>query len=266
MDRPRRPVQEGRRLRWRDVVAAGCAAVLLAGLIAAPSPAVAGQRTKVNVAEIIPGHYITNYAKVAHLCPNVTGYAWASWITYASATLGTEWVSTASSDTLCPFAAKSINPLIDHMLFRDGTVSNGPPKENQESWARAIQEASRSPTGAPSVSRNVPAGWKCFALQSFWGMTAWSAALRVHSGSPGNDQWAPATGPAAGAGFCVKGGKKDATGAWKGGQFFTWAPDTRTCKTRFKLHEEEDPANPGDVKYKSYAEVRMWDDYDRKSC
>jgi hypothetical protein len=216
------------------------------------------------VSYAIPGHYIVGYSTVAKVCTDMTGMAWANWLTYAVAIVGNEWIITSNSSKLCTYAAKAAHALIPTITsFHDGGASHS--KRDQQGYA-LLAGLAKGNMDKRIIHGNLPAGWKCFALQSLWGLMAWNYAVQSNVGQPGDDQWAPASGPNAGAGYCESGGTLVAPGAWKGGRFFTWAPDTRTCKAHYKLKDEPDPNHSGDVIHKSYAEANFFADYDRISC
>jgi hypothetical protein len=110
-----------------------------------------------------------------------------------------------------------------------------------------------------------PAGrtWQCLVLPSFWGENAWTlAGVAHHKGSPLPSDFAGASGPAAGAGFCQLGRLSFAK---KGTTFFSWAPNTSSCQAYYKLKEVPDPNNAGQTTNPEFP-ARMWDDYQQLPC
>ena len=108
--------------------------------------------------------------------------------------------------------------------------------------------------------RPAGASWKCTLLPSFWGDVGW----QLQHGSPSDGALAAASGPAAGAGLCVTGSTKKG-GKYQGGQFFTWAPDTVTCRAHYRLKSIPDPNNPGETTNPPFP-AELWGDYKHVAC
>lgn len=77
--------------------------------------------------------------------------------------------------------------------------------------------------------------------------------------------FAVGSGPAAGAGFCETRAKRTKTKQYKGGSFFSWAPDTQTCQRAYALKAIPDPENPDQKTYPAFP-AALFGDYDRTAC
>jgi hypothetical protein len=231
------------------------AAALAATALGGPPTSVAG--TTNPVAAALPATYIADYAR-AKPCKRFLEPIWVSWLSYASATVGDQWAVVASSPKLCSLAATTGNNLASELPFHDGT---GYALIDMQGYAITV---GRGTTDDP-IGKHVPAGWRCFALPSFWGALAWSYASLDHAGVPADKEFAPASGAAAGAGYCERGARFDAQGRWHGGDFFWWSPDTASCQRRYKLKEIDDPKNPGQKTNPPYP-PKLWGDYGLQSC
>jgi hypothetical protein len=210
------------------------------------APAQAG-----TVAPSIPAHYINNYPTRAKRCRDLVTPPWVKWLSYANAYVSDEWVVAASSKQLCDVARRTSDAVIFDAPNNDGAL---------QSLSDMIGYARNHHT--PFTRRGPkPAGasWKCTLLPSFWGEVAWG----LQSG-PTDAALAGASGAAAGAGFCEK-GAAHTRGEYSGGQFFSWAPDTLTCKVHYRLKTIPDPNNPGETTNPAFP-ANLWGDYDRLSC
>jgi hypothetical protein len=228
-------------------------AVLL-GLGAMVVPATPAWAASGNVALSIPAHYIANYTHRAKQCVNLVTPPWVQWLSYAEGTVSDEWVVTASGKKLCHKARTTSDAVIvDIAPHNDGA---GQTLDDMIAWAEAVSNP---------LTRRAPkpagASWKCMLLPSFWGENA----RTLGKGAVTDRSLAPASGPAAGAGFCEKGTTRT-KGKFVGGAFFTWTPDTPTCKRRYRLKEVPDPSSPGSTKPISPFPANLWGDYDQIPC
>jgi hypothetical protein len=239
-------------------LAAGAALALLLALAVQALPA-AAQPGKPSILAASPRAYIANWAQRAKSCSDLTSSTWTSWTTYAEATVGHEWMVTVSRKVGCDFAKVASDRLIESLPFNDGA---GFRKTDWQGYALKVGEGR---TDDP-IGHDRPPGWKCFALPSAWGAAAWQAAEAQHSGAPNDESFGPASGPAAGAGYCVTGAGFDSKGLWHGGRFFTWAPDGQVCRARYHLKETPVPEQTFEVTYPSYGNAQIWSDYERQPC
>ena len=220
-------------------------------MLAAPPPAWAASG---NIALSIPAHFIANYTHRAKSCSDLVTPPWVSWLSYAQATVSDEWVVAVSGKKLCRKARITSDAVIvDLAPHNDGAGQN---LDDMITWAKTVS--------AP-VSRAGPkpagASWRCKLLPSFWGENAQT----LGNGAVTDQSLGPASGPAAGAGFCEKGATL-AKGQFVGGAFFSWAPDTQTCKRAYRLKEVPDPSSPGSTKPISGFPATLWADYDQVRC
>ena len=102
-------------------------------------------------------------------------------------------------------------------------------------------------------------------LPSLWGRQALDLARLAHHGSPQDADFAAASGPAAGGGYCETHGKRDKHGQWTGGRFFSWSPDTQTGKVHSRLKDIPDPNHHGQTTNPPFPS-NVWGDHDRVSC
>lgn len=232
--------------------------VLLAAGLARAGSAAGPAASPITAA--LPDAYLADHAQDKK-CKDFLEPIWVSFLTYAAATVGDEWTVVTNSPTVCKLATTTAEKIRDYLPANDG---GGPPLtiSGIESYAKLV---GRGTTDDPISAKHAPAGWKCFALPSVWGALAWSYAALDHSGVPGDPEFAQASGPSAGAGYCVKGAKFDASGIWHGGTYFWWAPDTTTCRGRYKLKEIPDPDNPGQTKSPPFPPT-LFGDYTPQSC
>ncbi len=210
------------------------------------------------ITQSLPSDYIADYGHRAKPCRGLITPPWVSWLSYASATVSDEWRVYASSATLCTMARNTADAVITAAPFNDGAghaltlmLAFG-----LHHHSAGLQEAPR------------PAGrrWTCGVLPSFWGQQAWDLArIAHHIGSPLPSDFAAASGAAAGAGYCETQAKLDSASRWRGGKFFSWAPDTLSCQIRYQLKEIPDPNNPGQTTSPPFPS-ELWGDYDRSSC
>ena len=243
---------------WDRRVAQVVASVVLlaAGIGLSASPAAMG-KAPTGVVASLPGSYIVNYGHRAKACRGLITPPWVSWLSYASAKVSDEWRVYASSTALCSLARNTADAVIFDAQYDDGA---GQVLSRMLSFGLHHHSASR--TAAPR-----PAGgsWKCDVLPSFWGQQAYDLARLAHRpGGPLPGDFAAASGPAAGAGFCDT-KTKASNGRVSGGSFFSWAPNTGTCKRSYKLKEIPDPNNPGETKNPPFPSA-LWGDYDLVSC
>jgi hypothetical protein len=202
----------------------------------------------------IPGHYLPHYNQRAKKCSDLSRFSpgtgvWVNWLSYANATVSDEWVITASSKTLCDTARKTSHTVIQDQVAGDDGASFTNLTDMINYAYRRLPWIFRAPK---------PAGrsWHCELLPSFWGESARTLGHDVV-----NDQTlAAASGAAAAAGFCAK--RTNGSVA-----FFTWAPDTTTCKIHYRLKEVPDPNFPGSTKPISAFPTQLWSpDYDEIPC
>jgi hypothetical protein len=199
----------------------------------------------------IPGHFLPNYNQRAKKCADRSGFPWVKWLSYANATVGSAWVITASSKTLCDTARKT-----SFAVIRSQEGGEGDADTNLSDMINyAIYRHQPYPLRAPK-----PAGrsWHCAILPSLWGLNAWT----IGHGAVSDQTLAGASGVAAGAGYCAR--RKN--GSYKRGPFFTWAPDTLTCELHYRLKEVPDPDFPGSTKPISGFPAQLWGDYDEIPC
>ena len=178
-------------------------------------------------------------------------------MSYSDATISDEWQVYASSSSLCRLADNQADATIFDAPYDDGAGSV---------LTRMLAFANRH-TSALLHKAGKPAGraWSCAVLPSFWGRQALDLAHLAHHGSPEDSDYAAASGPAAGAGYCESRGKRNKHGQWSGGQFMYWTPDTQTCKVHYTLKDIPDPNNPGQTTNPPFPS-NLWGDYDRVSC
>jgi hypothetical protein len=239
---------------------AACSALVLSlclGISTAP-PAVAAPG-KPSILAASPGNYIASWKQRARRCEDLTSVPWTDWTTYAGATVGNEWAITASNTKLCPFTANTADRLIESLNFNDGA---GFKKIDWQGYALTVGEGR---TDDP-IGHDKPKGWQCFALPSIWGTVAWQYAELGNLGTPNDEAFGPASGTAAGGGYCVTGASSDAKGDWHGGKFVTWIPDGLKCKRRYHIKETPAPDDPLEVTFPSYGDVQIWGDYELRSC
>ena len=211
-----------------------------------------------SIAQSLPSDYIANYGHRAKSCHGLITPPWVSWLSYANVTVTDEWRVYASSAALCKLARGTADAVIFDAPFHDGAGGALTPM-----LAFALHHHSASLADAPR-----PAGrsWACGVLPSFWGQSAWDLArLAKHTGAPQPSDFAAASGPAAGAGYCERGAKLDSTAKWKGGKFFSWSPDTLSCQRRYKLKDVPDPNNPGETTNPPFP-AALFGDYDAVGC
>lgn len=235
------------------------AALALVAAASARAPAALGKTAANPVAASQPGSYIASHTRRARECKGFFEPPWVSWLSYASATVGDEWRVTANSSRLCGLARRLAQKLIDAAPYDDGA---GLVETHMLAYGLHV---GRGIVDLPIGAHKTPRGYRCFALPSFWGALAWSYARRNHAGAPKPEEFAPASGPAAGAGYCAIGARLDAQAQWRGGKFFTWGPDTADCKRHYKLKEIPDPKNPGETTNPPFP-AQLWGDYELVSC
>ncbi len=234
------------------------ALAILAPVLMLSSAGAAHAGTSSPVAAALPGTYLADYASRGRACRRFLEPYWVSWLSYASASVGDEWVVTASSPKLCGLAAATGGTLVESLPFHDGT---GYALIDMQGYAITVGKG----TTDDPIAKHAPRGYKCFALPSFWGALAWSYAEISHAGVPSDNEFAPSSGPAAGAGYCESGASYDAAGRWHGGKFFTWAPKTSSCLRRYKIRETPDSEDPGESSPPPYP-PEIWSDYDQVPC
>lgn len=237
--------------RWL-LTGAAIACLWLAGASAA-----AGGVSSTFVRASVVGTYIANYGARAKACTDLVTPIWVSWLSYAEATVSDQWRVYASSKKLCTLARATAYAAIDRTQYGDGA---GQTLSVMIDYAMHHHYASLE--AAPK-----PAGksWACGILPAYWGQNAYDLAAIDGHGSPTEDDFAAAAGPAAGAGYCEKGAKHNSQAQWTGGKFISWAPDTTTCKVAYKLKTIPDPDNPEDVTNPPFP-ADLWSDYDKRAC
>ncbi len=241
-----------------------CAAVLALCPAFLTSRVVNGQAGLPPEILALPGHYIANYATTVKECQAqaLSSPTWTGWNSYAAGMVGSYWTIASTRPSLCRFAKSTAKIMIDHLPFHDGTSIY---KLDWQGYATVVGLGIQD----HPIAHNVPKGWKCFALPSWWGASAWSFARLKHVAAPGPDEFEVASGVAAGAGYCEQGGKRGTNRQWSGGSYFSWNPGASepTYDACFDLKEIPDPKHPGDmIPIAAYADAQVWGDYDRVSC
>jgi hypothetical protein len=237
----------------------GLALAAMPCLSALASQALAAPPGKPSILAATPSSYISGWKQRARRCGDLTASPWTDWTTYAQAEVGNEWVITASSSKSCDFAKSSADRLIESLPFNDGA---GFQKIDWQGYAITVGEGQ---TDDP-IGHDKPRGWRCYALPSAWGAVAWQYAELGHLGTPNAEAFGPASGPAAGGGYCVTGAHADAKGDWHGGSFLTWSPDGLACRQRYRLRETPDPQDPDEMTFPSYSDAQIWGGYERLPC
>jgi hypothetical protein len=249
--------ERGRRAPAALAVPAMALTACLAGLLA--PPAGAKPSAKPSLAAALPGTYIASYKK-ARSCKDMVDAPWINWLTYAQGKVSDEWALTyGGRKASCGLAKSASRRLIESRGFADGA---GFAKIDWQGYAMTVGDKG---TGDEPIGRSAPPGWKCFALPSQWGTSAWTYAEIGGLGAPDEYAFSGATGSTAGGGFCVTGAKAGAGGVWHGGSFLAWQPDTRTCGAAYLLRQNED-AGPEEPEQPSYADAQVWASYEKQGC
>jgi hypothetical protein len=210
----------------------------------------------------LPDHYISGFAAKAKECQDENfSHTWIEWNSYVIARVGARWSVVSSNPTNCKLALSTSDTLIRRLPFGDGS---GFTKLDWQGYALSVGLGVQD----HPIGHNVPSGWKCFALPSWWGADAWSFARLAHKGAPADDEFAVAAGITAGAGYCVSGGKRTKNRMWKGSKFFAWSPrpgvGTQTCWDLKEIPDPQDPNNK--IPIASYANAKVFGDYDKLPC
>ena len=143
----------------------------------------------------LPGSFIANYGHRAKPCRDLVTPPWVSWISYANGTIGDQWRVYATSSALCRVARITSDAVISDAPYDDGA---GQVLTRQLAFALHHHGPRLSTAPRPAGRR-----WSCEVLPSLWGQQAWDLArLAHHPGAPQPSDFAAASGPAAGAGFC----------------------------------------------------------------
>jgi hypothetical protein len=202
-----------------------------------------------------PQFFVKDFGTRAKLCDDLKSSPWVSWLSYAIAKVSDEWDVYASDTTLCPLAQKTAAAIISHAAPN----KDGAGEAIYYMFSYALHHHFPGGLYAPK-----PAGrtWSCAVLPSFWGQNAWSVGRGVNHITPDHGDFAGASGPAAGAGYCQLGKISLLTTS---APFFSWAPDTLTCQSYYKLKEVPDPNNPGQTTNPEFP-AKMWDDYQKLPC
>lgn len=229
------------------------ALILVVALLGALLTGSSAQAASSGIAQTIPAHFIASYKQRATRCSDLSAWPWVKWLSYANGTASDSWVIAASSKTLCNAARRTSDAIISKVASFDGASYND--LDDMINFAR-----NHSKPSSRVAPRPAGPSWKCTILPSFWG----ESARTLGHGAVDNNSLAGASGAAAGAGFCEKGAARK-NGTYVGGQFFSWAPDTLTCKLHYVLKSIPDPMNPGDTTNPPFP-ANLWDDYDRVSC
>jgi hypothetical protein len=238
--------------RWTGIPTRWIAVAIALALGVMAVPVVAPAQAASGVAQSIPAHYINNYPRRAQKCRDLVTPPWVKWLSYANAYVSDEWVVATSSKQLCPLARNTSDAAITDAPNNDGALQN---LSDMIAYARNHPKPSTRRAPKPAG-----ASWKCQLLPSYWG----DVARDLQPGNPTNEALAGASGAAAGAGFCEKGATQT-NGKYKGGQFFSWAPDTLTCRVHYGLKTIPDPNNPGETTNPPFP-ANLWGDYDRLPC
>jgi hypothetical protein len=206
-----------------------------------------------------PLNYIANYDARVKPCRGFVDPVFVTWNSYAELQGGQGWIVRTSSKKLCKLAHHTGQILLDDRPFNDGA---GGIKSDMEGYALHVGAGS---TDERIKKRGVPRGMKCFGLPSQWGTEVWQFAEKF-GGTPGSE-FAQASGIAAGAGYCVDAAAKSKAGMWVKTPFIDWTPDPASCTNRWRLHQDPDPNNPGELlPPPSYADAQLFGSYDEESC
>lgn len=216
-----------------------------------------------SVINALPLHYIANYDSRIEACRGFFDPLFVSWNSYDEAEVGDVWFVRASSKKLCRTARKAAFNVPDDFPYNGGS---GTSKSDMVGYALNIGQ--HGTTDQRVRSGSAPRGMKCFALPSYWAESAWQDAQLAGHGSPGNTEFESASGVAAGAGYCVNAGARaNKAGQWAKTPFIDWLPDPSDCKHRFRLHQEPDPDNPGELlPPPSYPDAQVFGSYDDVGC
>jgi hypothetical protein len=209
-----------------------------------------------------PGHYIAGWTQRTQSCGGFINPSFITWTSYAAANVGSHWVLSASQTSLCKQARKVGKKLIPTLQGNDGASTS---RIDMQGYALLVGQQG---TGDDPIhhANGVPRGWECFALPSEWGVDSWELAQLAGLGTPADNQFAAASGAAAGAGYCVKGAHSDPQGRWHGGSFFSWVPNNADCTAYYKLGEIPDPNYPGQYTDPSYKDAQIWGSYEQLPC
>ena len=207
---------------------AALASLLLALLLAAPAQAKAPSGA-------IPTPYISDYTTRGTDCPGWRvkhGTKWVRWQTYAAGFVGSRFATVASRGKLCALARSAGKRAL--VVSKAGWTRD-PFPATQVVKARGREE---------SIDAGAPAGWRCYALPSQWGLHA--AQLAAQAGEPfnvGSGAFGAAQGLVNQFGYCVSGRASrdvDGDGKWHGGEFVAWGPSIARCDMQLALRGEED--------------------------
>ncbi len=213
----------------------------------------------------LPARYIVNYDSRLQTCGEQRGLLEVEWNSYAEAQAGFGLQVQASSKKLCKLARKTATILPDDLQFSGGFTAN---KADMVGYALNVGQQGMNDDPISPKHKGVPRGMKCDALPSQWATEAWSAARLTGAGSPSNEDFAGASGVAAGAGYCVDAkAKSNSAGEWVKTPFIAWIPDVSLCTNHFKLHQDPDPDNPGEfLPPASFADAQVFGSYDELPC
>ena len=228
---------------------------------ASPAPAAANDLFPFS----LPAHYIANYDTRLQTCRGFFTPLFVTWNSYAEVQVGDEWQVYASSKKLCKFAKKTAINVPDALPFNGGAGIN---KSDMIGYALNVGQDGMNDDSISKRHKEVPRGWHCFALPSEWATEAWTGARLSHVASPDNEDFAGASGSAAGAGYCVpRGSHSNKAGDWVHSAFVDWIPDGSDCKRYFVLHQDPDPDNPGEfLPPASFPDAQLFGSYDEISC
>ncbi len=248
---------------WPRLARNGAAVALISIAAAAISAPPASAKASIGYAD--PAHYIASWQQRAKGCGGFLSPQFTNWLTYAHATVGAHWLVRVSQPSLCSQAKQLGKKLLLSAPASDGATIS---KVEMQRYALLFGQQGRT-DDLLTPTDGGPPGWRCYALPSEWGESAWGfAESEGGSGRPESGAFGSASGAAAGAGFCVAGAHAGAQGRWDGGSFFSWAPNPTDCVTDYELRRppeiglEPDPDNY----YVSYDEAQIWGSYENFPC
>ena len=213
----------------------------------------------------LPAHYIAHYETRLQACRGFRSPPFVTWNSYADVQSGDQWMVYASSGKLCKFARHTALSVPDALPFNAGAGAN---KSDLIGYALNVGQEGMNDDPISRHHKEVPKGWRCYALPSEWATEAWTAARLSHVPAPDNEDFAGASGTAAGAGYCVPtGSKSNKAGDFVHSAFLAWIPDGSDCKRHFRIHQDPDPANPGEfLPPPSFPDAQLFGSYDEIPC
>ena len=233
------------------------------GAVFAASPAAAATPDSFPASH--PAHYIVNYDSRLRTCGEERGLLEVEWNSYAEAQVGFGLQVQASSKKLCKLARRTAAGLPGDLPYDGGFTAS---KADMIGYALNVGQQGMNDDPIGRKHKSVPRGMRCYALPSQWATEAWTAARLSGVGSPNDEDFAGASGVAAGAGYCVNAkAKSNSAGEWLKTPFIAWIPDVSECTNHFKLHQDPDPNNPGQfLPPPSFADAQVFGSYDSVGC